>query len=119
MTQQGTELLKATLNSLKAIDSTLSETQISQILRIYQSEESKERNPDFCISREDAARIIGRDERTVDYYCRKGDFRRIRIGKAARACGISALSVAQATGMTMDNLMSALTALKPNKRKAA
>ena len=48
---------------------------------------------DKLLSREEVAALINRSVQTVDYYCRHGIFRRVRLGASSRSSGISAASV--------------------------
>lgn len=94
------------LSGLKSTDAALTDELICKIMSLCKGAQvlSDGELPDFSISRDEAAFIIGKDVRTVDYYCRNGSFRRIRIGNSTRASGISAFSLARATGMDTANL---------------
>lgn len=94
------------LSGLKSTDVTLTDELICKIMSLCKGAQvsSDGELPDFSISRDEAAFIIGKDVRTVDYYCRNGSFRRITIGNSTRASGISAFSLAKATGMDAANL---------------
>lgn len=99
-------MINTMLSSLKSTDATLTEELICKIISLCKGTPvALDREiPDFSISRDEAAFIIGKDVRTVDYYCRNGSFRRITIGNSTRASGISAFSLAKATGMDVANL---------------
>ena len=94
------------LSGLKSTDEALTEELICKIMSLCKDEQvaSDVELPDFSISRDEAAFIIGKDVRTVDYYCRNGSLRRIKIGNSTRASGISAFSPAKATGMDAANI---------------
>jgi predicted DNA-binding transcriptional regulator AlpA len=49
--------------------------------------------PDRIIGRKEVAKLIGKTEKTVDYYGRLGVFRRVRLGRSSRATGYSFASV--------------------------
>lgn len=98
------DAIKNILRSYKSIDPSLTEDKIQSIIATCENDRPNDEQLDFVIGREEAAFILGKDVRTIDYHCRKGDFQRIKIGKANRSSGISALSIANAVGMGISDI---------------
>lgn len=66
------------------------------IKAVFQALNGTQDNPgpkDYILSRKEVAKRFGFSLKAVDYHCRKGNFKRIRIGNSTRARGISGLSV--------------------------
>lgn len=96
--------IKNVLYGFKSTDPSLTEDKIKSIIAVCENDKINDKQFDFAIGREEAAFILNKDVRTIDYHCRKGDFQRLKIGKANRSSGISALSIANAVGMGISDI---------------
>lgn len=123
MKQEAIDMLKATLTAMKMLDNTLSNEKMSAIISLYCENDKKSDNgqPDFAISREEAALIFNVKPHTIDYHCKMGRLRRMTLGNASRASGISALSVAEASGIAIENIIATLNSKRTsnNLKRAA
>lgn len=94
MNHQINSIIQQTINQLQ--------TTLSTAIRETACNENQ---PDFAISRAEAAKICNVKPHTIDYHCKMGRLRRMKIGNASRASGISALSVAKATNTPIWNII--------------
>lgn len=87
---------RTTIRSICRADGTISEEQIDSAIAALEGKvkmSAEKPVQDRLLSRQEVARLINRQVETVDYYCRKGAFRRVFIGGSTRSSGISEASV--------------------------
>ena len=86
------ETVQGILNGLSKNDPSITQQKIDAVIKLLEDAPKDE-----IVSREEVARRFKMSVKAVDYHCRKGDFRRVRIGTSKRARGISLASVEAAT----------------------
>jgi len=111
MTKTSAKLIQGVLKTIADTDATFTERDENTINQVINGT-FYEQQPDFLLTRSLVAKIIGKDEKTVDFYCSRGDFKKIKIGNSKKACGISALSVANATGIGINSIYATQQKLK-------
>ena len=86
------ETVQGVLNGLSKNDPSITQQKIDAVIKLLEDAPKDE-----ILSREEVARRFRMSVKAVDYHCRKGHFRRVRIGSSKRARGISLASVEAAT----------------------
>ena len=86
------EVVQSLLNGLSKNDPSITQQKIDAVIKLLEDAPKDE-----IVSREEVARRFKMSVKAVDYHCRKGHFRRVRIGSSKRARGISLASVEAAT----------------------
>lgn len=86
------EVVQSLLNGLSKNDPSITQQKIEAVIKLLEDAPKDE-----ILSREEVARRFRMSVKAVDYHCRMGHFRRVRIGSSKRARGISLASVEAAT----------------------
>ena len=86
------ETVQGVLNGLSKNDPSITQQKIDAVIKLLEDAPKDE-----ILSREEVAKRFRISVKAVDYHCRMGHFRRVRIGSSKRARGISLASVEAAT----------------------
>lgn len=110
-------LIENYLKAVQASDKNLSADKIRRIMCIYRGEtaETAEIVPDFFLNRNEVAQILGKNNKTVDYYCQKGILNRVYRTDCAKCLGITAKSLEKLSGFSTANLWQTVQAIRNMK----
>ena len=107
-------LIENTLKVFQAKDKNLSADKIQRMMCVYRGEtaETAELVPDFFLNRNEVAQILGKNNKTVDYYCQKGILNRVYRTDCAKCLGITAKSLEKLSGFSTANLWQTVQAIR-------
>ena len=111
------DLIEGCLKSFwQSGDKRLSPDKIANMMRIYRGENiTTEAIPDFFLSRNEVAEILGKNSKTVDYYCQKGILNRVYRPNSTKCLGITAKSLEELSGFATANIWAIVQAIRKEK----